>query len=553
MSRSHISQLLPTLDEIRANKDSSSFPPLSELQRAISALEAERDALLRTAEAKACDIDARIRKIKWITAPVRRIPVEILQQIFFAFCEDPLAVGDNHTDTIATSELLLSMVCSHWRCVALDTPGLWSTIKSRWDKRPSTTDPKICRLYLERSHPHPLTVFIKEDEIRYTSQVDTILRLLSEHSSRWYDVEIHTLDCMQLHERPFNTVRGNVPMLKRLVWEVPACFCPGTPPDPVDLFSDAPKLISVASFDDSIQTFPWSQLQHLSINRTSVTNILDNTSKCHSVAALCICDATFGLSALEGMMMMDDQEDSPITSSASSLRLTFNNTNKYMPTAAILNHWSRIFPLMLDRLTLPRLSSLTLDLESRDDSDSWSDTPFIALFNRSSSPLTHLCLKNIIPIEEAELIQFLRIIPSLTSFQIDQASVPSQDFDTKAKTWFTLNFVNQALTCPSRGSLITTQSGEVLDIRYALLPELKSIHFTFHAQQGNTIVDQLFTDMVSFRCKAEDADGKLVNIARVTSVRLNLYKKVISPVQHQALKAIAAETGATIVVYDGLR
>ncbi|KAF9462680.1 hypothetical protein BDZ94DRAFT_1260497 [Collybia nuda] len=70
------------------------------------------------------ELDAFIASHEALTAPMRRIPQEILQEIFVS------CLPTRHNAVMSDTEapLLLGRVCSQWRKISLSTPRLWSSM-----------------------------------------------------------------------------------------------------------------------------------------------------------------------------------------------------------------------------------------------------------------------------------------------------------------------------------------------------------------------------------------------------------------------------------------
>ncbi|KAA1478088.1 hypothetical protein DENSPDRAFT_885619 [Dentipellis sp. KUC8613] len=87
-------------------------------------------------------------------APINRLPVEVLSYIFdIARDVDWRIFGDQQSGRVVR----MSLVCRHWRHVALLFPKLWSTIQLRQE---SVYDFQFALLCLERSKSAPLKVVI---------------------------------------------------------------------------------------------------------------------------------------------------------------------------------------------------------------------------------------------------------------------------------------------------------------------------------------------------------------------------------------------------------
>lgn len=95
-----------------------------------------------------------VRRAQNLHAGINRLPIEILAHIFeLAKATDWRVYGDQQSGRIVR----LSLVCRHWRQVALAFPSLWSTIQLRHE---STYNFEFASLCLERSKFSPLTIVI---------------------------------------------------------------------------------------------------------------------------------------------------------------------------------------------------------------------------------------------------------------------------------------------------------------------------------------------------------------------------------------------------------
>ncbi|KAJ7576289.1 hypothetical protein C8J56DRAFT_1171621 [Mycena floridula] len=118
----------------------------------ISALENQRKILERHIEAT-----------KALTAPIRRIPVEILSRIFGFHC-----VGGNLVmpAKITLPVLTIALVCFHWKNVAMSDQALFSDIGLEFDnfsedpRYPPDTLTRAVELLLKRSGSHLLSINI---------------------------------------------------------------------------------------------------------------------------------------------------------------------------------------------------------------------------------------------------------------------------------------------------------------------------------------------------------------------------------------------------------
>jgi hypothetical protein len=90
---------------------------LSNLRAAVARLEREREAVVR-----------RQQTCLGLLSPIRRLPPEILRQIFLCRFLSADNLGDPRPPIRRTRSLpvCLTSVCHRWRCVAIDTAELWA-------------------------------------------------------------------------------------------------------------------------------------------------------------------------------------------------------------------------------------------------------------------------------------------------------------------------------------------------------------------------------------------------------------------------------------------
>ncbi|KIM41518.1 hypothetical protein M413DRAFT_42372, partial [Hebeloma cylindrosporum] len=82
------------------------------------------DELMDTLKMRRQTIQKIINDHNIILSPVRGLPPDVLQEIFFH------CLPTHHNPIIKSSEppLLLTRICSSWRAIALSSPRIWSKI-----------------------------------------------------------------------------------------------------------------------------------------------------------------------------------------------------------------------------------------------------------------------------------------------------------------------------------------------------------------------------------------------------------------------------------------
>ncbi|KZT20077.1 hypothetical protein NEOLEDRAFT_1025012, partial [Neolentinus lepideus HHB14362 ss-1] len=158
----------PTLQHLRRRNDppscledailrgylSDSEDILKSMDTKIAALQAELAQRLRERDT----LRAQMDECKGLLSPLRRLPVELLSQIFMK-C---LPGGTFITPRRFSAPLLLMQVCSTWRRVALSTPGLWCYLKIELgprDELPTQLGKAdLMRTWLSRAGARPLNL-----------------------------------------------------------------------------------------------------------------------------------------------------------------------------------------------------------------------------------------------------------------------------------------------------------------------------------------------------------------------------------------------------------
>ncbi|KAJ7189021.1 hypothetical protein C8R46DRAFT_1341639 [Mycena filopes] len=208
-----------------------------------------------------------------VAAPVRRLPTELLAQIFDLCAPDGQEViSDTTTPTeeverLAKKYLLqLAQVCSYWRSVAMETPTLWSLIvldTNLWDRLPqsSRTLLNLVASSLQRGGECPLTLHIAVDHGDRNER--SVLELLSEHSRRWRDVS------MWIDPPSFSHLvqaKGNLGRLGFL-WLARNTISRNEIHPARNIFQIAPRLseVSLEQWHEPVPVLPWNQLSLASL------------------------------------------------------------------------------------------------------------------------------------------------------------------------------------------------------------------------------------------------------------------------------------------------
>jgi hypothetical protein len=155
-----------------------------------------------------------IERCEFALAPIRRIPQEILAQIFV--CYRDLLGGQSECVDVKHGVWLFGHICSYWRTIALSTPDLWTFCAVSFPAR-TRNAPGLVYTWLERARKRPLTIRFRcldtETYPRVGDHRRSVFERLITHCTRWADVELEISEC-------FYSERGSVytrlPILRQL-------------------------------------------------------------------------------------------------------------------------------------------------------------------------------------------------------------------------------------------------------------------------------------------------------------------------------------------------
>ncbi|KAJ7058508.1 hypothetical protein C8F01DRAFT_1255659 [Mycena amicta] len=199
--------------------------------------------------------------------PALSLPPEILSEIFLHLpVEFPAVCGRN-------SPLVLGLVCTYWRNVALSTPTLWSSFTIDEDTYPQSVDNKyhddmlqwqleLLALWLERSGGAALSFEYSSITNATLTPSPSLLHELLRHAQRWkhvaFFVSLDVLDSM-------NATTPHTPLLNHLTIS-PYSLATLRESQRFTLAGDALQLTHVVlgeCFVPSVMGLPWSQLTHI--------------------------------------------------------------------------------------------------------------------------------------------------------------------------------------------------------------------------------------------------------------------------------------------------
>ncbi|KAK7462155.1 hypothetical protein VKT23_007757 [Stygiomarasmius scandens] len=257
-----------------------------------------------------------IMNYRGVLSPLRRLPFEILSEIFLVYAEALIVNPDlegheqdrgrglaiRHQDLICQAQTgrsgpsVLAGVCRKWRSVALATPHLWSQIVIspeslsptvrldylnseilRRESYRSLSRDKIHRLFERRvkySASLPLNISMHYEKRAMSPVTQRLFKLIMSTANRWGSIRLN----MPITDIPENWIsmprwKINFQHLRNV--DLVFSYASGRTPNALrHWFENAPNLTSVRWLrpllinQESILTFslPWEQLTHLEVD-----------------------------------------------------------------------------------------------------------------------------------------------------------------------------------------------------------------------------------------------------------------------------------------------
>ncbi|KAJ7815502.1 hypothetical protein B0H14DRAFT_1407873 [Mycena olivaceomarginata] len=420
---------------------------IADLQKAIDKLAEERDGL-----------GAYVEAHKALISPVRRLPLDIIQEIF----EACLPTHRNCVMSASEAPILLGRICSSWRAISLATPRLWArlhVVEPRSYSNPSFDQQvaqhlETTKMWLGRSGQCPLSISLQSaPEDGGGSPADThaasiqFLQALIPFAPRWehidfttppslllevmsyLDVDLPLLETVAFHHKshrvlgevscgPFNMLRGArissfsipgsmfIPERFPLLWNQLTTLTIGGPSWPVvsGLTSEAmlraiarcPRLMicKLMIFDPDTET---AMLQHPTVELPFL----------HTLAVHCVAHVNPAVSVLFNHLFVPKLRDFTFLGSSQHMlqdSLTFSD---FFTSAIRLESFdicTSIFTGSSFRETLCDLPPTIQRLKIRNSDGGWGQAPLLGLDDEAMAALT---LPGVCPV-----LQHLSIDPS---------------------------------------------------------------------------------------------------------------------------------------------
>ncbi|KAJ7460315.1 hypothetical protein FB451DRAFT_1563383 [Mycena latifolia] len=342
-------------------------------------------------------------------SPIRRLPAEVLVEIFLYFVPPFPAFPTKETalDLLRNVDVLHSaQVCYYWRIVAMGTTALWSSIVVH-DKVDCSAEQiqSLISLALQRSGKSPLAIELVGAADGSTPIARCALELLGQHSRRWRDVRL-------LLPPPFvqilRGVKSNLPLLEHI-------HLYGSAGRELDLFEVAPQLRTLTcgmSAREIPSALPWGQLttfEYFYGIPEDLPNLWAALTRL-SIGTEALLDFEFEASVPLALV--------PITTNLDSVEMHFT-----CPDPGLSR---QVLSEIMKHVTFPHLFELCLFSGFGAPPPDWPHQEFLSLASRSSFPTNLTILQlNMIKIPEVELLEVLsvlRVLEKLTIFDDDSGS-----------------------------------------------------------------------------------------------------------------------------------
>ncbi|KAJ7684622.1 hypothetical protein DFH06DRAFT_1288884 [Mycena polygramma] len=450
---------------------------LSRKELAIAATQASLDELL----CEHAELSRTSQKHKAFIAPIRRIPPELIAEIFTqsmalearAFETDDsdsfygsegIGAGDKYyivTPRVQQPPLIFGEICRDWRLVALSTPRFWNSLTLKCAHSSMQANLHLLETWVKRAGNLPLSFRLYQQVGSDTPQTIEMCRKLIQslmpyaHRWRWLDLHYLPTAAYQVLGALF------VGCVQQLEY-ISVIHTSQSPQiefsSPWESFQIAPKLhdlhfdcISAAGIrvDAERPTFPWSQLTRIDVGDCSPHDCLHILAQA-SAATFCIFLLTQTSTSTQPPFVHSQLQTLKIKS--------YVNMQPF---------WSTI--------TCSALSTLSVELHSMGAMGSHDFPQFIARCSGSIGDLT-LCESGI---NDTEFIACLGQMPRLRSLYVS-------DFGVNLFT----NMVGKALTLTSA----------IESASRPLLPQLES----FTLSGGRWCSDKCLARMLESRIPSQD-------------------------------------------------
>ncbi|KAF9061320.1 hypothetical protein BDP27DRAFT_1429132 [Rhodocollybia butyracea] len=379
-------------------------------------------------------ITANIQAYRTVLHPIRRLPADIILEIF-DWCvsvqsiEPDSVVLDNPELKLPGLRVVQSLhsvhppwnlgqVSRNWRNIALSSPKLWSSVSiflrtthpsASIQRRVELSQVSLLSIYLTRSHDYPLSVYINSLHAEHP-----LLSMIYAQSHRWRNAVLY-LPVETLRNLSFS-IKGALPMLRTLLLSVTrdpgACNTAQenwenviTGDVVIDAFQYAPSLkclaISQIPSFPTLFTMPWDQLLRFECNLKSQAHQLsENSMNLHILRSAHKLQMAMFRCCHKPILDFDNLQ--PIRHT----HLHTLNLFSVMDSNPAIPHIGQL----LDIVTLPTLCHLSIHTQRRELDACDTVLRFI---ERSDPKNLRVLLLNDMPMSVEATQNLLKIIPSV--------------------------------------------------------------------------------------------------------------------------------------------
>ncbi|KAF7356326.1 F-box domain-containing protein [Mycena venus] len=216
--------------------------PLALLDDEISNL---REKLQELEAARASLLSYRTRNSA-ILSPLRRMPPEVLREIFSWTLPSPMGTPSSGRFDMAQSPWVLARISSRWAAIALSTPSLWSRIVIDYPNAKVSSHYSLALVEAQLRRSQKLKIHFYGNRRADSPPQIQMFQLLSQHSARWEELSIGlTPETWPL----LNALRDRLPSLARL-WIQWGCPEDQIGVQSIDCFDTASSLVDVGIFNE---------------------------------------------------------------------------------------------------------------------------------------------------------------------------------------------------------------------------------------------------------------------------------------------------------------
>lgn len=150
--------------------------------RCLSHLDAERKqlvAVLDQLDQRRSEFLAQIAYHRALVAPIRRLPAELLLEIFRHIIPSRSSYRIDDVPRRHSTVLTLAQICTRWRAVVISTPDFWSSMKLYVSDRVLRMAPTMVPVWFTRMGNQPLSLALRNEQRTKISHVTEVVTLLA--------------------------------------------------------------------------------------------------------------------------------------------------------------------------------------------------------------------------------------------------------------------------------------------------------------------------------------------------------------------------------------